>query len=40
MAGIPKNFESISPVIGSYDWLDLTTGAGYIMLVQQILQLE
>jgi len=29
MAGIPKNFDYASPVIGSYDWLDLTSGLGY-----------
>lgn len=29
MAGIPQNFQSISPIIGSYDWLDVSSGAGY-----------
>lgn len=29
MEGVPTRFQSISPIIGSYDWLDLTSGTGY-----------
>lgn len=29
MLGIPTNFQSISPVLSSYDWLDVTSGCGY-----------
>jgi hypothetical protein len=29
LAGVPTYFQSVSPVIGSYDWLDLTSGVGY-----------
>jgi hypothetical protein len=29
MAGIPTNFQAISPVLSSYDWLDITSGCGY-----------
>lgn len=29
MAGIPTNFQSVSPVLASYDWLDITSGTGY-----------
>lgn len=29
MAGLPTNFQAVSPVLASYDWLDVTSGAGY-----------
>lgn len=32
MAGLPENFKSISPVIGSYDFVDIASGTGYIVL--------
>lgn len=30
MAGIPQNFQSISPVIANYDFVDIASGTGYI----------
>lgn len=30
MAGIPTNFQSLSPVIANYDFVDIASGTGYI----------
>lgn len=30
MAGVPSNFQSISPVIANYDFVDIASGTGYI----------
>ena len=30
MAGIPQNFQSISPVIANYDFVDIASGTGYV----------
>ena len=32
MAGVPQNFQSISNVIASYDFVDIASGTGYITL--------
>jgi hypothetical protein len=29
VVGLPQNFQSISPVISSYDWIDISSGCGY-----------
>lgn len=29
MAGVPTYFQSLSPVLSSYDWIDITSGTGY-----------
>jgi hypothetical protein len=30
MAGIPQNFQSISPVIANYNFVDIASGTGYV----------